>query len=203
MTEEQSEQIEEEKKERIKDAVVQCIIKRSTRDETQLYIKDKLGERIMTHDYNRIRGELKRELGTNLKHLQRDKYAYRREYFKRIEEIKLIQRNLWKIIDENEFKPDLQMSCLSELNQSTVMLANLYDSIRKLDKEYALEQNNDGAEEEKSEQTEEPPIVVAPTPTLPPEVEARSPPPQPSLPEVEAPPRRIQKYTADGKPVMA
>jgi hypothetical protein len=215
LTEEQSEQIEEEKKERIKDAVVQCIIKRSSREETQLYIKDKLGEQVMPHDYNRIRGELKRELGTNLKHLQRDKYAYRREYFKRIEEIKLIQRNLWKIIDENEFKPDLQVSCLSELNQSTVTLGDLYDSIRKLDKEYALEQNNDGAEEEKSEQIEESPIVIAPTPSLPPEVEAPSPPqpsppeveapspPQPSPPEVEAPPRRIQKYTADGKPVMA
>ena len=186
MTEEQSEQIEEEKKERIKDAVVQCIIKRSTREETEQYIKDKLGEQVMAHDYNRIRGELKRELGTNLKHLQRDKYAYRREYFKRIEEIRLIQRNLWKIIDKNEFKPDLQMSCLSELNQSTVTLVNLYDSIRKLDKEDMLDQNDNGTDERKSEQTEESPIVIAPTPTLPPEVEAPSS-PQPSPPEVEAP----------------
>lgn len=87
----------------------------------------------MTRDYNRIRGELKRDLGTILKHLQRDKYAYRREYFKRIEEIRLIQKKLWKIIDENKDKPDLAKSCLAELNQSTVTLGNLYDSIRNLD----------------------------------------------------------------------
>ena len=61
----------EEQKENIKDTVVECIIKRYSREETLIYIKDKLGVEIMTHDYNRIRGELKRELVTNLKHLQR------------------------------------------------------------------------------------------------------------------------------------
>ena len=62
MTEEQKEQIDDEQKEIIKDAVVECIIKRYTREETLIHIKDKLEVEVMIHDYNRIRGELKREL---------------------------------------------------------------------------------------------------------------------------------------------
>ncbi len=175
MTEEHREQIEEEQKERIKDAVIDCIIKRNTREGTLFYIKDKLAVEVMTHDYNHIRGELKRELGTNLKHLLRDKYAYRREYFKRIEEIRLIQRNLWKIIDENQDKPDLARSCLAELNQSTVTLGDLYDSIRNLD------QIDNGLEEEKPEQTADASSTKA---ILPPELHVSS--------------HRIAKYTSDG-----
>jgi hypothetical protein len=174
--EEQKEQITEEQRERINDAVVECIIKRYTREETLIYIKDKLGEQVMTHDYNRIRGDLKRGLGTNLKHLQRDSYAYRREHFKRIEEIRLIQKNLWKIVDENQDKPDLQKSCLSELNQSTVTLGNLYDLIRNLDQNDILDQKDVGPEDGKPEQTADTSNIKAP----------------PS-PEIQAPPQRIQK----------
>ena len=116
----------------------------------------------MIHDYNQIRGELKRELGTNLKHLQRDRLAYRREYFKRIEEIRLIQKKLWKIIDENQDKPDLQKGCLAELNQSTVTLGNLYESIFNLDQKDILDQKNDVLEEEKPEQTTDALSVKAP-----------------------------------------
>ena len=170
----------EEQRENIKDTVVECIIKRYSREETLSYIKDKLGVEVMVHDYNHIRGELKRELGTNLKHLQRDRYAYRREYFKRIEEIRLIQKKLWKIIDENQDKPDLQKGCLAELNQSTVTLGNLYESI------FNLDQKDDVLEEEKPEQS---------TDTL----SAKAPP----SPEIQTSAQRIAKYTSDGKLAMS
>lgn len=183
MTGEQIEHMKEEQIENIKDAVVECIIKRYTREETLNYIKDKLGE-VVTHDYNRIKGELKRELGTNLKHLQRDKYAYRREYFKRIEEIRLIQKKLWKLIDENQDKPDLARSCLAELNQSTVTLGDLYDSIRNLDQ---IENEQEDEKPEKPEQTAD----TSSTKAVPP-------PP----PEIQASPHRIARYTSEGKPVM-
>jgi hypothetical protein len=184
LTGEQIEHMKEEQIENIKDAVVECIIKRYTREETLKYIKDKLGAEVETHDYNRIKGELKRELGTNLKHLQRDKYAYRREYFKRIEEIRLIQKKLWKLIDENQDKPDLARSCLAELNQSTVTLGDLYDSIRNLD------QIDNELEEEKPEKPEQ----TADTSST----KAVPPPP----PEIQVSPHRIAKYTSEGKPVM-
>jgi hypothetical protein len=138
----------DEQKEHLKEFVVECIIKRYTPEESLTYIKDKLGVEVGAHDYNRIRGELKRELGKNLKHLQRDRYAYGREHFKRIEEIRLIQKKLWKLIDENPDRPILQKSCLSELNQSTMTLANLYESINNLDQRDSLDQKDNGLEEE-------------------------------------------------------
>ena len=220
MTEEQSEQLAEQR-ERIKDDVVQSIIKRYTIEETQQYIRVKHGRDLLPHDYNRIRGELKRDLGTNLRHLKRDRYAYRREYFKRIDEIRLIQRNLWKLIDNNEIRPELQMDSLSELNQTTVTLANLYDSIRKLDKEDVLEENDEGSEE-KSEPMEESLKMVSSSPaeihdtTSPAEIHDTTSPAEihdtTSSPEIhdttsavefQPPPKRIQKYTSDGKPVFA
>jgi hypothetical protein len=87
------------------------------------------------------------------------------------------------------------MDCLSELNQSTVTLANLYDSIRKLDKEDVLEENDNGSEEEKSEQTEESSKIVS---SSTPEIQDTN-----STLEFQPPPKRIQKYTSDGKPVFA
>ena len=171
----------EEQKEHIKDIVLECIIKRYTLEETLSYIKNKLGVDVMTHDHNRIRGELKRELGTNLKHLQRDKSAYRREYFKRVEEIRLIQKNLWRLIDENKDKPELQKSCLTELNYSTVTLGNLYESIHKLDQNEVLDEKEDELEEEKPEPTTDGANIKAPSP------------------EIQAATQRITKYTSEGK----
>ena len=65
----------------------------------------------------------------NLKHLQKDRFAYIREFFDRIEEIRFIQKRLWGMIQDNPDKPFLQKSCLSELHQSTITLCNLYDAL--------------------------------------------------------------------------
>ena len=170
----------EESNENLKDIILECIIKRYTVEETLSYTKNKLGVDITNHDHNRIRGELKREIGTNLKHLQRNKSAYRREYFKRVEEIRLIQKNLWKLIDENQFMPGLQKDCLIELNESTVTLGNLYESIYNLDQGEVVDQKVDELEEEISEEIMELSNVKAP----PPEVQANI---------------NIPKYTSDGK----
>jgi len=198
----------DEQKEHLKEFVVECIIKRYTPEESLTYIKDKLGVEVGAHDYNRIRGELKRELGKNLKHLQRDRYAYGREHFKRIEEIRLIQKKLWKLIDENPDRPILQKSCLSELYQSTMTLANLYESINNLDRD-SLDQRDNGLEEEPERITNRFNIKSPPSPspsppadttTSPPPADTTTSPPAPKE-EVKAHPNRIIRYTSDGKPV--
>jgi hypothetical protein len=176
--------LNEEQKENLKDVILECIIKRHNVDETLSYVKNKLGVDVMTHDHNRIRGELKRELGTNLKHLQRDKSAYPREFFKRIEEIRLIQKNLWRLIDENPDKPELQKDCLKELNQSTVTLGDLYKSIQELDQKEVFDQKEDELEEQISEQTMDESNVKSPRA------------------EIQTSTHRIAKYTSDGKVVI-
>ena len=100
----------------------------------------------------------------------------------------MIQKKLWKIVDENQDKPDLQKGCLTELNQSTITLGNLYESIFNLDQKDILDQKNDVLEEEKPEQTTDALSVKAP------------PPPSP---ESQTSVHRITKYTSDGKPVVS
>jgi hypothetical protein len=68
---------------------------------------------------------------------------------------------------------------LAELNQSTVTLGNLYDSIRNLD------QIDNRLEEEKPERTADTSSTKAILPT-----------------ELQVSSHRIAKYTSDGKPVM-
>ena len=79
--------------------------------------------------FNHVRAELKQDVKKNLTHLQKDRFAYIREFFDRIEEIRFIQKRLWGMIQDNPDKPFLQKSCLYELHQSTITLCNLYDSL--------------------------------------------------------------------------
>jgi hypothetical protein len=100
-----------------------------TTQESLRYIKDKLGSEIGADHFNHVRAELKRDVKKNLRHLQKDRYAYVREFFDRVEEIRFIQKRLWKLVEANSDNPILQKSCLSELHQSTITLCNLYDAL--------------------------------------------------------------------------
>jgi hypothetical protein len=114
-------------KEDFKQLVLHSIIQRLTTEESLLYIKDKLELKVSKDYFNHVRASLKRDVEKDLKHMQKDRFAYIQIYFDRVEEVKYIQRKLWQIVNQNEDKPNLQISCLSELHQLTVSLANLYD----------------------------------------------------------------------------
>ena len=116
-------------KEHFKHLVLDCIVQRLTTQESLQYVKDKLGSEIGADHFNHVRAQLKQDVKKNLKHLQKDRFAYIREFFDRIEEIRFIQKRLWKMIQDNPDKPILQKSCLSELHQSTITLCNLYDAL--------------------------------------------------------------------------
>jgi hypothetical protein len=116
-------------KEHFRHLVLDCIVQRLTTQESLLYVKDKLGSEIGADHFNHVRAELKRDVKKNLRYLQKDRFAYVRELFDRIEEIRYIQKRLWKLLEDNPDKPFLQKSCLSELHQSTLTLCNLYDAL--------------------------------------------------------------------------
>ena len=116
-------------KEHFKHLVLDCIVQRLTTQESLQYVKDKLGAKSGPDHFNHVRAQLKQDVKKNLKHLQKDRFAYIREFFDRIEEIRFIQKRLWKMIQDNPDKPILQKSCLSELHQSTITLCNLYDAL--------------------------------------------------------------------------
>ena len=67
--------------EHFKHLVLDCIVQRLTTQESLQYIKDKLGIEIGADHFNHVRAELKHDVKKNLKHLQKDRFAYIREFF--------------------------------------------------------------------------------------------------------------------------
>jgi hypothetical protein len=114
-------------KEHFRHLVLDCIVQRLTTQESLQYIRDKLGSEIGADHFNHVRAQLKQDVKKNLRYMQKDRYAYVRTLFDRRDEIMYIQKRLWKLIEDNPYKPILQKSCLSELHQSTITLCNLYD----------------------------------------------------------------------------
>jgi hypothetical protein len=74
-------------KEHFKHLVLDCAIQRLTTQESLQYVKDKLSIEIGADHFNHVRAQLKQDTKKNLKHLQKDRFAYIREFFDRIEEI--------------------------------------------------------------------------------------------------------------------
>ena len=116
-----------------KQFIADCLIKRFTTEESLLYLKDKLGVQIEEDEFNYLKVELKRDVKRNVQYLRRYEFAYIREYLDRIEEIRLIQNRLWKLVEDNSENPILQKDCLSELSKSTIALASFYSSINELE----------------------------------------------------------------------
>jgi hypothetical protein len=133
-----------------KQLIADCLIKRFTTEESLLYLKDKLGVQIEEDEFHYLKVELKRDVKRNVQYLRRYEYAYIREYLDRIEEMRLIQNKLWKLVEGNSDNPILQKDCLSELCKSTIALADFYSSINE------LEQRNVASSATSSESTPTP-----------------------------------------------
>ena len=117
----------------LKQFVADCLIKRFTLEESLHYLKDMPGIQVEEDEFNYLKGELKRDIRRNVHYLRRYEYAYIREYLDRIDEMKLIQKRLWSLIEDNSDNPQLQKDCLSDLCKSTIALADFYRSIKDLD----------------------------------------------------------------------
>jgi hypothetical protein len=184
----------------LKQFVADCLIKRFTLEESLLYLKDKLGIEVEEDEFYYLKGELKRDLRRNVHYLRRYEYAYIREYLDRIDEMKLIQKRLWNLIEDNSDNPQLQKDCLSELSRATIALADFYRSIKDLDRgndelnATNLESIHESVSDTKVSNvlTNEPETVddnsLEDRPAVVSEVEAS-----------QYNPKRIAKYTSDGK----
>jgi hypothetical protein len=119
-----------------KQLIADCLIKRFTTEESLLYLK--VGVQIEEDEFNYLKVELKRDVKRNVQYLRRYEFAYVREYLDRIEEMRLIQKRLWNLIEGNSNNPILQKDCLSELCKSTIALADFYGSINELEQRNAV-----------------------------------------------------------------
>ena len=109
-------------KERFKHLVLDCIIQKLTTEESLIFIKDRLGLEISQDYFNHARASLKKNAEKNLRHIQKDRFAFIQGFFDRIEGVKFMQKRIWEIVNSNKHKPNLQLSCLSELHRLTINL---------------------------------------------------------------------------------
>jgi hypothetical protein len=194
-----------------KQFVGDCLMNRFTTEESLLYLKDRLGVELEEDEFDYLKVHLKKDLKRNMEYLRRHEYAYIQEYFDRIEEMRLISKRLWKLVEENSHNAILQKDCLSELCKSTIAVANFYQSIKELDQASASspETTPTPPEVECEALKEEPEMISASSPETtptPPEVElseALKEEPEmisASSPETTpTPPKKIAKYTSEGK----
>jgi hypothetical protein len=221
----------------LKQFVGDCLMNRFSTEESLLYLRDRLGVELEEDEFDYLKVHLKKDLKRNMEYLRRHEYAYIQEYFDRIEEMRLISKRLWKLVEENPHNPILQKDCLSELCKSTIAVADFYQSIKELEQASAtLKEESDTISTSSPETTptppevessaalkEEPEMISASSPETtptPPEVEpsealkeesetiSTSSPESPETtptppPEVEIPqqytPKKIAKYTSEGK----
>jgi hypothetical protein len=194
----------------LKQFVAECIMNRFTTEESLLYLKDRLGVDLEEDEFDFLKVHLKRDLKRNMEYLRRHEYAYIQEYFDRIEEMRLISRRLWKLVEENPHNPILQKDCLSELSKSSIAIAGFYKSIKELEE---LDQVRPTSKEESeaigtsSQETIPTSLEVESSKAPKEEPEAIGTSSQETIPpppaEVEIPqqlnPKKIARYTSEGK----
>ena len=194
----------------LKQYVGECIMNRFTNEESLLYLKDKLGIDLDEDEFEYLKEHSKKDLKRNIEYLRRHENAYIQEYFDRIEEMRLIAKRLWKLVEENPHNPILQKDCLSELGKSTIAKAGFYQSIRELDQEITTLKEEpesisvSGPETkptstskfEPSESKEEPETISVSGSEIKP-----APPPEVEIPQ-QSSPKKIARYTSEGKPYM-
>ena len=193
----------------LKQFVAECIMNRFTTEESLLYLKDQLDVDLEEDEFEYLKEHSKKDLKRNIEYLRRHEYAYTQEYFDRIEEMRLIGKRLWKLVEDNPHNPMLQKDCLSELCKSTIAMADFYHSIRELDQKSAtLKEEPETISVSSPETTPTPTSKVEPTESIeePETISVSSPETTPAPPpEVEIPqqssPKKIARYTSEGKPV--
>jgi hypothetical protein len=191
----------------LKQYVGECIMNRFTAEESLLYLKDKLGVDLEEEEFEYLKEHSKKDLKRNIEYLRRHENAYIQEYFDRIEEMRLIAKRLWKLVEENPHNPILQKDCLSELCKSTIAKAGFYQSIRELDQEITTlkeepetisvtsPETTPTSKVEPSESREEPEKLSATSP------ETKPAPPEVEPSELKEEPETISATSPETKPV--
>jgi hypothetical protein len=131
-----------EQKEEFNQLIKSCIIYRFTNEEIQDYIKSKMGVEVSLDLIAKTIKDLKNKDTKSklaLYENNRDEYLY--EKFERSEELKINQKELWRIVDKNPTNPMLQVDCLAEIRENTKLLTDLNNRIfsQLLKKEYSPE----------------------------------------------------------------
>jgi hypothetical protein len=97
------------------------------------YIREKLKDEISVEHFYYMRRQIKKRLDTKLSYLHKDRTAFIDQlFFRRVSELEMLQKEQWRLYNDNANNPHLQKDCLRELHQLTITLANMYDVLPQL-----------------------------------------------------------------------
>ena len=120
-------------KDYLKQLIVECEVQRFTVEESMAYIKEKLKDEISVEHFYYMKRQIKKKLGAKLSYLRKDRTAFIAEiFFRRVSELEKLQKEQWRLYNDNSDNPYLQKDCLRELHQLTITLANMYDALPQL-----------------------------------------------------------------------
>jgi hypothetical protein len=120
-------------KDYLKQLIVECEIQRFTVEESMAYIKEKLKDEISVEHFYHMKRQIRKSLDTKLGYLRKDRTAFLDQlFFRRVSEIEKLQKEQWRLYNDNVNNPHLQKDCLHELHQLTVTIANMYDALPRL-----------------------------------------------------------------------
>jgi hypothetical protein len=112
---------------------VECEVQRFTVEESMAYVKERLKDEISVDHFYYMKRQIKKNLGTKLSYLRKDRTAFIAEiFFRRVSELEKLQKEQWRLYNDNTDNPYLQKDCLRELHQLTITLANMYDALPQL-----------------------------------------------------------------------
>lgn len=115
-------------RQQIRQCVIEADVQRFSREETVAYIKSRTQLDVSPECISSFRHTIRNGIKTRVINLQKDRYAFLSQFFNRIAEIEKYQKELWVVIHTQGIKDGyLKKSCIAELHQLTITLANLYE----------------------------------------------------------------------------
>ena len=115
-------------RQQIKQCVIEAEVQRFSREETMAYINAKLKLEVSVETISNARHAIRNGIKSRVISLQKDRWTFLSQFFKRIEEIEKYQKELWVVIHTKGVEDGyLKKSCIAELHQLTITLANLYE----------------------------------------------------------------------------
>jgi hypothetical protein len=111
----------------LKQLVLECDVQRFSRQETNVYIRSRLGKDISDVTIDKARYRIKYNIESRVNHLRKHKTAFIEQFFRRIAEIEKYQKEEWNTLHLHGSDPYVRIHCIKELHQLTITLANLYE----------------------------------------------------------------------------
>lgn len=119
----------------LKGLVYQCSIARIPTYEIKSLAREKLNMEITDNWIQRIRRGIKHDSEKEYNHLLTDNFAFKYQIMHTIHELEEIQRRKWELCKKEHLTNEdlIRLKCLSELEKSTTLIAQAYDTLPGID----------------------------------------------------------------------